>query len=162
MADFNSTKRLIAKLLRDLIRGNRFAEYADLRDALRRRLGRLRIRYRPADFDDAITTVQSNAALVDARGPSASTPQLTDERPLTSADAAAILSAVRHRLNVNTGPKRMPFARPITRQQAAALAVALDAMRAAEVRCDALEREVDQGEPSEVQNNRATRARGRS
>ena len=60
-----SIQRLIAKVLREFVATERFASYADLKDALRRRLVRLRIRrYEQGDFDHAITVVASNTALV--------------------------------------------------------------------------------------------------
>lgn len=79
-APMASTQRLIAKVLRDLVSTETFASYADLKDALRRRLARLRIRYPQADFDDAISVIASNVALVDAPPPS-----LPHDRPVHAA-----------------------------------------------------------------------------
>jgi hypothetical protein len=69
MADSPSTKRLIARVIRDILKNQTFEEYADFKDALRRRLSVLRIPYQPADFDDAITAVATNARIVSPRKP---------------------------------------------------------------------------------------------
>src|SRR5829696_2548249 len=58
--------RLLSKLLRDLVTVDRFSCYPDLKDAFRRRLLALRIRYQPHEFDDAHTLVGSNLRLIDS------------------------------------------------------------------------------------------------
>lgn len=63
MHDSDSETRRIATVIRDVCAGQRFEDFADFKDALRRRLARLRIPYEPAAFDDAITVVASNRGL---------------------------------------------------------------------------------------------------
>jgi hypothetical protein len=63
MHDSPSTKRLIAAVIRDVLATQRYEQFADFRDALRRRLAKLKIAYVEADFDHAITVVASNTEL---------------------------------------------------------------------------------------------------
>src|SRR3954463_9458377 len=63
MNDISSNTRLIAKLAREVAARQQFASYPDLKDALRRRLSQLHIRYQPPEFDDAGSLVTSNASL---------------------------------------------------------------------------------------------------
>lgn len=56
--------RLLARVLRSLIAHDTFDTYADLADALKYRLARLRIRYTADDITAAIALVESNTAVV--------------------------------------------------------------------------------------------------
>jgi hypothetical protein len=56
--------RLLAKLVRELLRAERFDTLADLTDALKARAGRLRIRWTPDDITDAFRIIESNRPLV--------------------------------------------------------------------------------------------------
>ena len=117
--DGNSTLRLITKLLRELVTTQRFADYADLKDALRHRLSKLRIRYQQSEFDDAYPLVASNVPLVSerARVRAPITPD-AENQGLSRADAIEAMVIVRRRLGpvtIRTIP-RAP--RLITRGQA--------------------------------------------
>ena len=90
-----SAARLIAKVLRDLVATTRFACYADLKPALRARLAALRIRYQPAEIDEAIDLVAASRPLVappvapvQARDPG------EDPAPITRAEAHRIYAAL--------------------------------------------------------------------
>jgi hypothetical protein len=154
MADpASSATRLIAKVIRDLGALDTFESYADLKDAVRRRLARLRIRYQPADLDDAIALVDSNTQLVrpqplDARahvgdGDGAAREL---ERPPDHAEACAILT----RLGIGAVPVlSVPAVRELSpreirsrqyqRDRAKALRMVTDELLDAEQRCAALE-----------------------
>jgi hypothetical protein len=56
----NGRRRLLAKVLRDVLDADRFATSADLLDAFKYRLARLGIRYEPDDVHAAIRLVESN------------------------------------------------------------------------------------------------------
>lgn len=58
--DVNSPARLIAKVLRDVLAAESFDTYADLFDALKYRLARLRIRWTADDLTAAVALVESN------------------------------------------------------------------------------------------------------
>lgn len=98
MHDSPSTKRLIASVIRDVLAAEQFEAFADFRDALRRRLAKLKIRYIEADFDHAITVVASNTELAPLSLPVVRTSAEAPPPPdITPAQAAAILE----RLGVN-------------------------------------------------------------
>jgi hypothetical protein len=59
-----SASRLIARIVRECHGQQQFESYADLKDAVKVRLARLRIRYRPAEFIQALNLIESNTALV--------------------------------------------------------------------------------------------------
>lgn len=59
-----SRTRLIAKIVREVAASERFDDFASLKAALRMRLVALGVRYEPAEFDDAISTVQHSTRLV--------------------------------------------------------------------------------------------------
>lgn len=67
--DVDGQARLIAKVLRDALAAESFATYADLYDALKARLARLRIRWTADDLNRAVTLIESNR------------PALTPSRP---------------------------------------------------------------------------------
>jgi hypothetical protein len=56
--------RLIARVLREVLATERFETIADLKDALKARCARLRIRYQPDDITRALDLVESNRPLV--------------------------------------------------------------------------------------------------
>lgn len=86
MNDFQSKTRLIAKLVRDVATCQRFESYSDLKDALRRRLVQLHVRYQQQEFDDAVSLVTSNAVLWRTPRP-ARTPTQTAAPTLSRTDA---------------------------------------------------------------------------
>jgi hypothetical protein len=85
----NSTQRLIAKVLRGLVQAESFVSYADLVVDLREHLLRLRIRYQPHEFDDAISLVGSNRSLVNPPRPIVVPPPI-GPAPVTRDEAARI------------------------------------------------------------------------
>src|SRR5262245_28201941 len=56
--------RLVAKVLRELVAGETFETLADVTDALKFKLARLRIGWTNDDISDALTWVGSNVELV--------------------------------------------------------------------------------------------------
>lgn len=83
--------RLLSKVLREVATSHRFASYADLKDAFRRRLIALAIQYPQRTFDEAFTVVGSNTHLVQRRrfaGP-VRRERIDIERGLSRAEAGA-------------------------------------------------------------------------
>lgn len=97
----NSAQRLIAKVLRELGQTQRFTSCGDLRVALRERLNRLGIRYEPHEFDDAFSTVSSNARLVVSAVDRAAHRRVAaenpDARPLNRHEAQRVFADLRTR-----------------------------------------------------------------
>jgi hypothetical protein len=60
-----ATIRLVARVLRTLVAEQKFETYADLKDALKTRLARLRIPASPDDVAAALDLVESNTPAVD-------------------------------------------------------------------------------------------------
>ena len=92
-----SRKLLIAKVVREVATSQRWADFPDMKDALRKRLAALRIPYQPSEFDDAISLVQSNIRLVSdtlERKPARRSERPDDARPLNRFEAADILRRV--------------------------------------------------------------------
>jgi hypothetical protein len=102
MPDDDRPTRLIAKVLRALLEAGLFADYGEVKAAAHGRLRALRIRYRPADLDEAITWVTSNRALVEAtREPPGTDRVRTDETfSLTRREAADLLAQIQQRCQV--------------------------------------------------------------
>lgn len=144
MHDENSTVRIIVKLLRELVTRQRFTEYADLKDALRRKLSKLRIRYSAAEFDSAWPIVASNKPLVDVPPTRVMVERPVEDLAVSKVDAAAALAQIRSRLG-STAPRAMPRVRLRTAREAdrvkAAQLIASEIV-ASVARCEALEREV--------------------
>ena len=61
----NERARLIARVLRGLLAGERFETYADLLEAIKVKLARLRIRYQLEDLLEALRLVESNRELLE-------------------------------------------------------------------------------------------------
>lgn len=110
MADFDSKTRVIARLLRELLREQRFAEFADLKDALWRRLLKLKIRVTSAEFDQALTVVASNAKLVVQAAQSSRPVEQPTPTPTSRGEAAAILRSLG--IRVRGGRLRQADERP--------------------------------------------------
>lgn len=145
MHDGNSTIRLIVKLLREVVTRQRFTEYSDVKDALRRKLSALRIRYQQREFDDAYPIVASNLPLVRLPAkPVVMVERLEENRSLSRYDAAEAMAQIRQRLGVSPSLPSMPPGRRRTVRQAdrvkAAQMVASEIVASVE-RCEALERE---------------------
>lgn len=64
MHDYDDKSRLIAKLLRDIIREQSFDTLADLADVLKTRCAKLKIQYSPQALSEALAVVASNHSLV--------------------------------------------------------------------------------------------------
>ncbi len=62
--NFDSRVRLVAKVLRELIRTEHFEYMGDLKDVLYRRLSELHIAVEPRHVDEALSQVGSNILLV--------------------------------------------------------------------------------------------------
>lgn len=99
--DLTTTPRLLARLLRDVLRAETFDRYADLVDVLKTRASRLRIRYRGEDVTTAIRWVESNTPVVTAPAlPRAVTPdRLVKADPPVSREIAARILADLRRMN---------------------------------------------------------------
>lgn len=91
--------RLIAKVVREVATGRRYQDYADLKDALRRRLARLRIPHTPAEFDDAISLVGHSVVLWTPTAPGQRWPQPpADSQPISRQEAATLNRQLRERI----------------------------------------------------------------
>ncbi len=108
--DGDSRLRLIAKLLREIVTSRLFPEFADVKDALRRRLSSLRITYTAREFDDAYSVVGSNLPIV-APPTQPAPPQPLIETPLSHQDAAVIVALLRTKLKGRIALRSMPPAR---------------------------------------------------
>lgn len=64
-----SEQRLLAMLLRELLKAEQFDSLADLTEALKRRCARLRVRYTNDDLNEALRLVGSNTPLLTAGEP---------------------------------------------------------------------------------------------
>lgn len=147
MANYESTQRLIAKVIRDLIATERFEAFADFRDQLRRRLIAMKIRYTQAEFDAAITLVASNTALTQPKQPDPA--EDTPEPPIIPREEAPqLLKRLMTEVRARTGtvPAKpihvMPRARLVTAGEAdhaKAAQMVVNEIRAADARCAALE-----------------------
>lgn len=86
--------RLLTKVLRELVTTQRFANFADLKHAFRRRLTALRIPYQPQEFDDAYALVGSNVRLVQLAMPATRrvVERVEDDRGFSKAEAAAFMA----------------------------------------------------------------------
>lgn len=102
--------RLIAKLLRELATARRFWSHADLKDALLRRLARLRIRYQQHEFDDAFSLVASNRPLVAPPSVPRQAPRAPQPEPISRAVAAQVYADLCARSG-RAPLKRIPGAR---------------------------------------------------
>lgn len=80
-----------------------FPEWADAKDALRRRLSALRIRYTAREFDDAYSVVGSNLPIVQPTAPIVAVTPLSERR--ISREEAAIFCA---EIEQRTG-RRLPL-----------------------------------------------------
>jgi hypothetical protein len=104
--DIDSQPRLLAKVLRDLLATETFATYADLVDALKTRLARMRVRWTNDDITRALDLVGSNRQILDAPMPRRTKPAaIVDTAPRISAqDATAILAKLRGLAAVHAMP----------------------------------------------------------
>src|SRR4051812_33472909 len=93
MNEYQSKTRLIATLARDVAAHEDFASYPDFKDALRRRLLALRIRYQPSEFDAAVSLVTSNARLWRTPVP-VNAPPPPEARPLSKSEAQSVYDAL--------------------------------------------------------------------
>jgi hypothetical protein len=139
--------RLLATLIRDMIRAESFASLADLTDALKFRCARLRIPWTPDDISAALQWVGSNRPLVTSEVPPPRPAARTDPDPvgLTRDQASATLARL---LRGQPGPIRtMPAARPRTVAQVRAadrvraLTLVLDELLDTARRCETLEQQ---------------------
>ena len=90
--DYESQARIIARVVRDLLRAQLFDSIADLKVALKAQLRTLKIPYAPAELDQALTLVASNTPLASSPWPRTPPDRLISEPPIVSReDAARIL-----------------------------------------------------------------------
>jgi hypothetical protein len=102
--------RLIARVVWQLLQGERYESLADLTADVKARCanrpGGLRLRVTPDDLNAAYALIETNTALVSL------TPARRDEvispRPLVAADARAVLQRVREQLQTPLVVKPMP------------------------------------------------------
>jgi|SRR5262245_3400571 len=104
MIQENSTQRLIAKVLRTVLHRETFHSFADLKPALRLELRRLRIRYQPADIDDAISLVCTSVRMVPAFKSRPQPAILDPAPPLHRVEATRIYAALMARFHAE--PRR--------------------------------------------------------
>jgi hypothetical protein len=78
--DHETRTRLIARVLRDLMRNDGFETVADLKVALKAALRLLDIRYVPHELDDALSLVASNTQLVQENRDAVRLRDLSDAR----------------------------------------------------------------------------------
>jgi hypothetical protein len=140
--EHETTTRLIARVLGEFADGPLFESYDELKAALRRRLAKLRVRYGPAELDDAITQVETNRPLVAA--PVATVPPVADEPSvgLTRTEAREVYEGLCRRFRV-VPVHRMRAGRLVPRGEAErlrALQILLDAIVEQAARCDEVER----------------------
>lgn len=89
----DTASRLLAKLLREVLASDSFESLADLTDALKRRCGRLHVRWTNDAISNAFRLVGSNRALV-TRRPTVAVAAPAPSRELTRREAAAIWAKV--------------------------------------------------------------------
>lgn len=100
--DHESRTRLVAKLVREVLRNERFTDSASLTEAVKCRCARLKITYDSAVVAEAIDLVGSNVSLVN-RKPEGLPEPAVEARPVTRTEAAALLATINQRL----GPVRV-------------------------------------------------------
>jgi hypothetical protein len=140
--EHETTTRLIARVLGEFAGGPPFESYDDLKVALRRRLAQLRVRFGPADVDEAITQVETNRSLVAA--PVTAVPSVSDEPSvgLTRTEAREVYERLCRRFRV-VPVHRMRAGRLVPRGEAErlrALQIVLQAIVEQAARCDEVDR----------------------
>ena len=65
MHHYDDVQPKIRRAIRAVLARERFESYADLKDAVRRRLNALRLVYTPSEFDDALTRVDREEHPID-------------------------------------------------------------------------------------------------
>lgn len=110
--DHETKTRLVARVVRDVMRAEAFESIADLKVAIKAKLRALKIPYAPADLDDALTVIASNAPLAAAAPPLRPVPppdRLVSDPPIVSREhAAEIVGQLRRGLACGTTPRPMP------------------------------------------------------
>ena len=97
---------LLAKIVRELLRGERFESLTDVTEALKTRCARLKIPYTADDITGAYRLIESNHPLVSpARAERRSTPAHVPD--LSRRDALALVARLseRHRVVIKTVPR---------------------------------------------------------
>lgn len=158
--------RILAKLVRELLRRETFACLADLTEALKRRCGPLRIRWTNDDITDAFRLVGSNAALCEL--PPAIVTHYAEEPdgppPLSQEETLAFLIELKARLGLAPVVKTMPAVRPLSSQELLARQFRIDQQRAMAIveqemveslrRCAALEQAIREDAPVAIAGDR--------
>lgn len=139
-----SQGRLIARVIRELLKTESFDTLADLTDVLKYRLARYRISWTNDDLSDAYRWIETNHPLTAARLPrQVSRIERPDESPqFTPGQASAILARIRQQLGTPAPVKTMPTPEFITQREAdcqQALEMVAKEMQASIERCEALE-----------------------
>lgn len=141
-----SQGRLLATLIRELMRGETFESVADLVEALKARCARLRIRWDNDVITEALRLIESNTPIVPSRVPAKKRPaEPAPALPVISREEAAAIVA-----KLSKAPRRMPAAAPIDGRRAdrlKALQLVAGEITAAIARGEALEN--DDKEPLE-------------
>jgi hypothetical protein len=145
---YETKSRILAKVLRDLLRTETFDTLADLTDALKARSAQLKIAWTADELNDAFTVIDSNTPLIPERYPKPTNPKHI-ERPEESFDppkdeARAVVEKLRQQLGTPAPVKAMPQVELLTPRdadRAKALEMVLKELEATAARCDALEKE---------------------
>ncbi len=113
--DYDSKSRLIAKILRDMLRTSEsFSDLADLTDALKTRLAKLDIKATPQEISEVYSWVMSNTDILPL--PAALQPvqhwheQLPDTPTLNKSEAAAVYRQLLAKYRAEQPVVRMPGA----------------------------------------------------
>lgn len=145
MHDVETEGRLLAKIVRELLRTVPCESLPDFTDALKVRCARLRIRWSNDGINDAYRMIRSNTPLPGDSPP----PRVLVERPpepeiVSRVRAAQLLAALRG------GARRMPAVRrttPFDRDRVTAAQMLAAEIVASIARCEALESEKGEATP---------------
>lgn len=140
--------RLIARIVWEALKAERFETLADLTAEVKTRCARLRLRVTADDLNEAYTLVESNTPLIALPQRERLAVESPDAGiPLSAVDARAVLADIRTRLGtavqVKDIPSPAPAIDPRRVDRAKALRLVAGEIKAAAERCDALEHEVE-------------------
>lgn len=96
--------RLIAKIVREVLRRSRFQSPSDLREAIEARCAELRIAFTRDQIERAMDLVGSNASLLQGSAPKWPARVMPDRADLSAVDARRVLSM--YGIDVSTGVMR--------------------------------------------------------
>jgi hypothetical protein len=115
--DSDSTPRLIARIVREVLRGEPYERYADLIDAVKTRLSQLHVPYRPHDVTTAIGWIDTNTELLKVEKPNLVPPdRLVPQPAIVSREIAARILADLRRMNPTHDTEADPCPKTLTRR----------------------------------------------